>query len=161
MTTAQDRQSRPPGRQQHEQQPKKSAAPGRPRSPRGRFDDEDDADIDGQDDDEVEEEPLQRDFRRAEQIFRSVTPHENDDVGRAVCSVCRRRRVDRDRHRGDDNKRRVPASAPPKLYHHDHGRESAIPQAEATRSRSRRPDPRRMLEDVLVELEADFDLHKK
>lgn len=121
---------------------------------------------------ETEEEDLREDFARAEEIFRSVSAPKKENVaGSDMCSVCRRRRKEG----------AVPGSAPAKLQEneYDAGDESYL-EAQREKERERntrksqrqqqqpakveqeeRQDPRTALENVLKDLEADFELHKR
>ncbi|ORY89247.1 hypothetical protein BCR35DRAFT_300360 [Leucosporidium creatinivorum] len=130
---------------------------------------------------ETEREELAQDFRRAEEIFRSVkAPKKAAGVpgSPGLCSVCRRRK----RESGG-----VPVSAPPKLGGRWEERESGAAGHEGddeeeryeeemrqrksrekekmrAQEKSRAPpkvDPQQALENVLRDLEDDFELHKR
>lgn len=102
---------------------------------------------------------MQRDFRRAEEIFRSVSgsgpgpaPEQKRGQGKdTLCTVCRRRRRSAV---GDGEATYQKASQQQPT---DKGKGTAAQR----RSSSPRVDPRQALENVLADLEADFDVHKK
>lgn len=129
-----------------------------------------------------EEDDLQNSFRRAEEIFRSVS-HDSAppaQTGRTniaqqqapaspgLCTVCRRRRREREAATG------VHGSAPPKMERWEQERDmdgdDEEEEQQQQQGRSEKPrratmapmvDPKRALENVLNDLEADFELHKK